>query len=742
MNRLRDFVIINVFFLSGFSALLYQVIWQRMLGLFAGADIRSVTIITGAYLAGLGMGSLIASLNADKLTSRRAVIVFGICNLGIAIFALVSRSIYYDLLFKELSFLAENPIVLSVVAFISLLFPTTLMGLSLPLLSKALVRNMEGVVENISVLYGVNTVGAGVGALLAGWQLAGSFGFENSLYLGAGLSALVGGVALLTSRLFALDDATAVIASAERLSLHNVPRSVWVWCVLVFASGFIFISLEILWFRILNVAMEGTAYTFAHLLGFVLIFDALGSVLGTRFVQGMKAPREVFLWLQGIIAFYALSSLWLLVIYAPDFTWFGRVGQVNNSAVQQFYFMYLLLPFLIVGIPSFMVGLYFPIVQKAIQDDLQTVGQRVGLVEVANIIGNTAGSILTGALLLSWLGTTGTLRLISLLGLGFILLLMVERWIEWRRSVWKIGIAIALITVLGVTAIRFPDQADFWRVLHQVEATHPFYIAEDGTGISAVDEYPDYAEIFINGEGQGQIPFLTVHTILGIVPALTHPNPENIFIIGIGSTATPYSAGVNPATKRIVAIEIVDSVVNVLRDYSHIEGYGSRLNAFFTDPRLQIIVGDGRHELTLTEDRYDIIQADAIYPWRAGAGLLYSREFFEIVKSRLDDDGIMFQWVPTERIRRTFRSVFPYGVDMGMYMIGSLEPIVYDPQTILTHLDDPQIIQYLEEATIQLEEIRGSIPTQWVEWGIEDALPIGDINTDLFPRDEYYLNNS
>ena len=138
MNRLRDFVIVNVFFISGFSALLYQVIWQRMLGLFAGADIRSVTIITGAYLAGLGIGSLIASLNVDKLTSRRAVMVFGACNLGIATFAFFSRFLYYDLLFQELIFLAENPWVLSVVAFVSLLFPTTLMGLSLPLLSKAL----------------------------------------------------------------------------------------------------------------------------------------------------------------------------------------------------------------------------------------------------------------------------------------------------------------------------------------------------------------------------------------------------------------------------------------------------------------------------------------------------------------------------------------------------------------------------------------------------------------------------
>ena len=745
MNRLRDFVIVNVFFISGFSALLYQVIWQRMLGLFAGADIRSVTIITGAYLAGWGIGSLIASLNVDKLTSRRAVMVFGACNLGIATFAFFSRFLYYDLLFQELIFLAENPWVLSVVAFVSLLFPTTLMGLSLPLLSKALVRNMEGVVENVSVLYGVNTVGAGVGALVAGWQLAGRFGFESSLYLGAGLSAMVGIIALLTAHLFAEADATPP-ATVESLSLHHVPRKVWVWCALVFTSGFIFISLEILWFRILNVALEGTAYTFAHLLGFVLIFDALGSVLGVRFAQQLKSPRRVFFWLQGLIALYALVSLWMMVVYATDFVWFGRIGQFNASTVSsetrwQFYFMYLVLPFLIVGIPSFMVGIYFPIVQKAIQDDLQTVGQRVGLVEVANIIGNTVGSILTGALLLSWLGTTGTLRLISLLGMAFILLLMVESRTEWRRYRLELVGGIALIVALGGMGWGFPSQVDFWRVLHEVQATHPFYIVEDGTGLSAIEEHPDQTNIFINGEGQGRIPFLTVHTVLGVVPALTHPNPERIFTIGIGSSATPYSAGVNPATRQIIAIEIVDSVVKVLEDYAHLEERGYRVNAFFNDPRVQVMVGDGRRELSLSRERYDIIQADAVYPWRSGAGLLYSQEFFTIVKNRLDVDGIMFQWVPTERIRRTFRSVFPYGVDMGMYMMGSLQPIVYDPQAILTRLEDPHVTRYLQAADINIQELRDAVPTTWSVWGEEDRPSDEDINTDLFPRDEYYLNN-
>ena len=118
-------VIVSIFFISGFSALLYQVAWQRMLGLFSGSDVRSATIVIGAYLAGLGVGSLIGSFFADRLDSRQAIWAFGSCNLGIALFAFLSRLLFYDLLFSRLSTLSKLPVVEFIIVFISLLWPTT-----------------------------------------------------------------------------------------------------------------------------------------------------------------------------------------------------------------------------------------------------------------------------------------------------------------------------------------------------------------------------------------------------------------------------------------------------------------------------------------------------------------------------------------------------------------------------------------------------------------------------------------
>jgi predicted membrane-bound spermidine synthase len=194
-------------FLTGFSALLYQVVWQRLLGLFSGSDVRSVTIVTSAFLAGLGVGSLLGSFLADRFSSRGAVRAFGLCNLGIGLFAALSRFFYYDLLFRELNSLAEAPAALLIVVFVSLLVPTTLMGISLPLLSRAIVRNVSDAARLISLLYGINILGAGVGTVVSGWVLIGNFGYEVAVYKGAAKSLLVGLTAnVAAGRFYTADD--------------------------------------------------------------------------------------------------------------------------------------------------------------------------------------------------------------------------------------------------------------------------------------------------------------------------------------------------------------------------------------------------------------------------------------------------------------------------------------------------------------------------------------------------------
>lgn len=234
-GRRTLFAIAGTFFVSGFSALLYQVAWQRLLGFFSGSDVRSAAIVISAYLAGLGVGSLIGSFLSDRIDSCRAVRYFGFCNLGIAIFAFVSRFFFYDLLFKRLSTFAQFPMVALFIVFIGLLWPTTLMGLSLPLLSRVLVRNVDNAARLISLCYGVNTLGAVAGTLISGWYLIGTIGYEYTIYVGGGLSALVGIFNLVLAKRFNFRTRdNNLLPTTSSLDLRLVPMTVWAWCLLVF----------------------------------------------------------------------------------------------------------------------------------------------------------------------------------------------------------------------------------------------------------------------------------------------------------------------------------------------------------------------------------------------------------------------------------------------------------------------------------------------------------------------------
>ena len=189
LQKHRISVAAVLFLVSGFAALIYQVIWQRVIGVFSGVHIYSITVIVGAFMAGLGVGSLIAGRFADRISRRRAVVAFGLCELGIGAGGWFSPWLYYDFAYRELGFLVAYPVGLPLVHFALLIVPTFLMGASLPLLARGLVDDSEHAAPTIGILYGVNTLGASLGAFASIWWLVGSFGFESTLRGAALLNA-------------------------------------------------------------------------------------------------------------------------------------------------------------------------------------------------------------------------------------------------------------------------------------------------------------------------------------------------------------------------------------------------------------------------------------------------------------------------------------------------------------------------------------------------------------------------
>ncbi|WP_439610171.1 hypothetical protein [Reyranella sp.] len=719
-----------MFFLSGAAALIYQTAWHRLLGLFAGADTIAAALVVGAFLLGLGIGSLAAGLYADRLSRRAALIAFAICEVGIAVFAVLSPWLYYDVIYRGLLPLAESRGVIFAIVFAGLLWPTFLMGCSLPFLSKAVVSQIAGSAQLIGWLYGLNTLGAGVGAFFGGWYLIGTVGFDKAVYLGALINLIVAGGGLLLARGL---DMEAARPAQKTMASETADGVVWRWALLVFVSGFLIVALQIVWYRLIGVLLQSNGYSFSLVLTVFLLGDAAGLLVGARVIDRIADPRRFFFLMQGIATALALAGAWFVYLgigagLLPS-TFVDHDIMGPNTANPA---LILLLLAIVVLPASFIMGFSFPVVQKAVQRDLDRLGSRVGLVQLANIVGNSMGSLVAGLLLLDLAGTAGTLKLLVAIGLAFSLLQLAGP----RATRWAYVPAAVLVAGLAL----FPGGEAFWRRLHGL-TDEKAIVAEDKTGLSLLKmSGKDDGRLYIQGHSQSRLPFDTVHAYLGAIGPLTHDAPKRVLVIGSGTGGTPYAAGLNPATEKVKVIEIVAPVIETLKTYTASDGK-SGVDELLSGKRFDVTVADGRHSLALDPVRYDVIEADAILPKTALSGLLNSREFFEQVRTKLAPGGIYVQWAPTERSVETFRSVFPYVTMVHPALLGSDRPIPYSREKIAALLARPDVSAHFAKARIDKAELAKWFAEKKIEV-LNDGrtVPAPSPNTDFFPRDEYYLN--
>ena len=722
------------FFLSGFSALLCQIIWQRMLGIFAGSDTVSASLVVGAFLSGLGLGSIIGARLADRLSPYHALRAFVVCEAGIAVCALLSKYFLYDLIAIGLADSVTAPAAVFALCFAGLVVPTTLMGASLPFLARAVTISLEDAATRIGTLYGLNTLGAGVGALVGGWLIMGSLGFVVSLWLAAGLNLVAMALALTLLRTMPRVAPAAAIAAPVGKAHGSLP----LWCLLVFLSGYVIVALEILWVRLLGQIGQYHAYLFPTVLGVFLLADGLGMAFAARMVRRMDDPRPAFFITQGA-GFVLAAALILMVWHAMGS---GPLDSVLAVDLHRFFPMALALSttliVLVVAPPAFLIGMTFPFVQRAVQRDLASVGARVGWVQLANIGGNAAGSIITGIVTLHVLGSMGTLLLLA--GLSALLLL---GWLVRRWSVATAGLLAATLALAALT----PSNAEFWRHMHGQRPGSFAAWAEDRSGIAffraqAARPGRDDGRFFIMGFGQGSVPFHDIHTLLGMLGPLLHPRPERALVIGIGSGGTPYGATVNPATREIRAIELIRPVLDALREIGAARPEGG-VGALLADPRVTLEYGDGRRALTRGDDRYDVIEADAILPQTSNSGLLYSAEFLEAVRRRLAPGGLYVQWAPTWRVVDSFLSVFPHAVMLrpANIMIGSDQPVPLDLPVLLARLREPALRTFIERANPAVTDLAPIIAGPMTVW-TPDIPRVAPPLTDMFPRDEFFLNHA
>jgi spermidine synthase len=762
MMRFSSFLILPTlaFFISGASALGDQISWQRLLMVFAGGDIQAITIIVATFMLGLGGGALTGGWLADRFSARRSLCFFASIEVLIGLWGLGSKWLYYDLLCQQLSHtLIFRPTSVFLIM-IALLPPTFLMGLSLPLLTRGVTKQISDAAAHIGWLYGINTAGAAAGALLTTWVLLPRYGIEGSLSIAALGNMLC---TLLILPLIPHADATPNPSSETDRADFKAPISpTFVRYLLLYAAtGFLALGLEMIWFRVLGVMIKSTAFTFGTLIGFFLAGLGLGSLLGTAWVRRSERPLRTFLWMQASLALLAVSSLTVALHLIHHWPWLSDLRQYLssyepldiNSTIAEWRMhglsgkttllpqLYLLLPLLLICPATFLMGLSFPFLQKAVQNDPAQMGRRLGWLQAANIAGSVLGTIMVSWILLPMLGSAGTIKLLLLLGAALGVFAIMSHPPISRRPIllWS---CLCLMILIGL-----PGKAQLWALVHATTTEHLQHI-EDSSGLAVVkqvepnSETPGDTVIFVNGIGQSWLPYGGIHSLLGALPALLHPRPEDIAIIGLGSGDTAYSAAARYETEKVLCIEIIEGQLQSLQNHAAKHPSAS-LTALLAEERIQHIPGDGRRFLKITEQRFDIIEADALRPNSAGSGNLYSEEYFSLVSRRLKPGGYAVTWAPTPRVRSTFIRVFPHVLDLGVLLIGSLDPIQASADDLRRRLGYLEVREHFRRAGIPIRELLATYTqldyrTHLI--GPEfDRSKLGEINTDLFPRDEFHL---
>lgn len=718
-------------------------------------------------MCGLGCGSLLGGHAADRLGPRRCLLAFASAELFIGLFGLASKPLYYDVLYQRFSHLAAMPVLAAVVLFLTLLVPTVVMGLSLPLLGRALTGNIAMTPRVVGMLYGCNTLGAAAGALAAPWVLTPQFGLEHSLWIAAGINLVCSALALPLMR-----RASKTSGHAEPIVERGVDDSsparadalpFRVWVLIYGLTGFIALGLEIAWFRLLGVLVKSTSFTFGTLLAVYLFGLGSGAAIGARLAGNSRRPGLVFVSLQyGATLYAALSTIGLVTAIAAGHPvklvrFLGTYDPVDVYAtvdrllavsrwdldaltpVFELAVLYLVIPGLLIGPSTLMMGMSFSFLQKATQADFGQLGRRLGTLLAVNIAGGVIGAIVVGWLFLPLVGTAGTLK--TLVGMGALLAFPIAR-LRLPVRTWRASLApLVVVVVTTLMVLAMPQAAALWARLHATAPGHVLF-DEDGAGLSLIkihgSTFGRRAEVYVNGLGQSWLPYGEIHTALGALPVFLHPRPADVAIIGLGSGDTAFAAAGRAEIERLVSIEILTAQRRTLERLLRLQGYPGLL-AVLSDRRVEHQFTDGRAFIAQSGRRFDIIEADALRPSSAYAGNLYSLEYFTLLRRHLKPGGYAVSWAPTERIKATFIRAFPHVLMFpGDICVGSSESIAFDAGRVLDRAS--AVSHYYASAGIDIRALlRSYLDAAPRTFGPNDPRPSTELNTDMFPRDEFAL---
>jgi spermidine synthase len=702
-------VLLLVFVASGCSALIYEVVWFQLLQLVIGSSAVSLGVLLGTFMGGMCLGSV----TLPRLVPARwhPLRVFALLEVGIAVIGLAVLVGMFPLEQWYTAYTGHGPrgiLLRGLMSAVCLLPPAWLMGGTLPIAARWLAPLPEGA-SWVGFCYSANIVGAVFGSLLAGFYLLRLYDLATATYVAAIINGIGGWAAFTLAAV--TPQCVAPDAPAEAPGAVRVTGSASVY-VAIALSGLCALSAEVIWTRLLSLMLGGTVYTFAIILAVFLTGLAIGSGVGSMLARGTRRPRTL---LASCQLFLAAAIAWTAYMLTNSLPYWPITPGISTSPWFTFQ-LDLLRCFWAVLPAAILWGTSFPLALAAVVSPGSNLGRFTGGIYAANTLGAIAGALGTSLVLIPWLGTQQSHRLLIGLSTAAALLLLAPcGWPfrsralsgELRGRTRRLGNAVALTGVIGLAVLLgwsvapVPGEVIAWgRYLPVFIGQTDILYAGEGmntsVAVSQVKQRP--VRLFHVGgkvEASGGPEDKRLQRLLGHIPALLHPKPRSVLVVGCGTGMTAGSFVLHPGVERIVICEIEPLVPQVVAEYFSQENYN-----VLRDPRVTVVYDDARHYLLTTHERFDIITSDPMHPWIKGAATLYTEEYFELCKRHLHTGGLLTQWLPlsesdpdtVKSALATFFEAFPGGTLWSSHLHGTGYDLVLLGQVEPTriHVDDLQ----------------------------------------------------
>ena len=693
---------------SGCAALIYEIVWFQLLQLVIGSSAISLGVLLGTFMGGMCLGSLLLPryIGAEQHPLRvYAYLEFAIGILGILIL------VGMPLLSSAYTAIGTTGIVglmlRGVAAAICLLPPTLAMGATLPAISRWVKSTPEGM-SWLGFFYGGNIAGGVLGCLLAGFYLLRVHDMVIATCVAVSFNFLVGGIALWLAGRTAYEKAPEEQGKIDRAS------GAWAIYTAIGLSGLTALGSEVLWTRTLSLLFGATTYTFSLILAVFLLGLGIGSSIGSAIAGRTARPRLTLGWCQLLLC---AAMAWTSYMVTESLPYWPINPSINTTSAGIWYTFQLdFVRAMWAMFPAAMLwGASFPLALASVAEGRRDPARLVGGVYAANTLGAIAGAVGGSLLLTIWLGSQKSQQAMIIISAISALLVLDAALAEGDRQKRRMQFAGTLLLALAMGGAVL--------LARTVSGVPPILVAYGRYAATRVGE----ADVIYMGEGWNASVAVTrlsngvlnyhnagkvqassepqdmrLQRMLGHLTTLIPRSAEKSLVIGCGAGVTAGAVSIDPAVKSLTIAEIEPLVPSVVSKY-----FSEHNFSVVTNPKTRIHIDDARHYLMTTDEQFDAITSDPLDPWVKGAAMLYSREFFDVVKKRLKPGGVVTLFVQlyesnTEAVKSevaTFLEAFPNGMVFGntnqgvgydMVLLGQVEPTVINLDDIQAKLRRPE----------------------------------------------------